>query len=160
MHLYDHHLSRSATTKQLVVKYEEQLQHFMDGTTLSQFRNLFPVSAVSSKLLTGKISITLMLQNYWGNNTLTDLKKLVSLFGSHLHIEKIGVGSIIVNLLCSISVATELKGAIVQATKSIQTMGVLQVFIREELVLGFSQSYQGNLVTSISYLKPGIISFI
>ena len=34
----------------------------------------------------------------------------------HLHIEKISVGSVIVNLLCSITVAKELKGAIVQAT--------------------------------------------
>ena len=132
----------------------------MDGTTLSQFQKLFPVSAVPSELSTGKISITLRLKNYWGKNTLTDLKKLVGLFGSHLHIEKIGVGSIIVNLLCSITVAKELKGAIVQATtKSLQTMGVLQIFIGVELVLEFSQSYQGiSIITRISYLKPRIIS--
>ena len=146
MDLYDHHLSRSATTKQLVVKYEEQYQHFMGGTTLSQFKQLFPVSAVSSKLLTGKISITLKLENYWGDNTLDDLKKLVGLFGSHLHlhIEKIDVGSIIVNLLCSVTVAKELKGAIVQATKSLQTLGVLQIFIGVELVFEFPQSYRGT----------------
>ena len=144
MHLYDHHLSHSATTKQLVVKYKEQYQRFMGGTTLSQFRKLFPVSAVSSKLSTGKISITLKLENYWGDNTLDDLKKLVGLVGSHLHIEKISVGSVIVNLLCSITVAKELKGAIVQATKSLQTLGVLQIFIGVELVLGFPQSYKGT----------------
>ena len=127
----------SANTKQLVVNYKEQYQHFMGGSTLSQFKKLFPVSAVSSKLSTGKISITLKLENYWGDNTLSDLKKLVGLFGSHLHLEKIGVGSVIVNLLCSTSDAKELKGAIVQATDVFQKMGVLQVFIGEELVLEF-----------------------
>ena len=102
--LYDHHLPHSATTEQLVVKYREQQQHFMDGTTLSQFKKLFPASAVSSKLSTGKISITLKLKNFWGNNTLDDLKKLVSLFGipsSRLHLEKIGDGSVAVHWLCS-----------------------------------------------------------
>ena len=117
----------------------------MDGTTLSQFKNLFPSSAASPELSTGKISITLKLKNYWGNNTLDDLKKLVGLFGPHLHLEKIGVGSVIVNFLCSTSDAKELKGAIVQATDSLQTMGVLQVFIGEELVLEFPQSHQGNV---------------
>ena len=117
----------------------------MNGTTLSQFKKLFPVPAVPSKLSTGKISITLKLENYWGNNTLDDLRKLVRLFGSHLHLENIDLGSIIVNLLCSTSDAKELKGAIIEATDLLKAMGVLQVFIGEELVLEFPQ---GNVVTS------------
>ena len=145
--LYDHHLLHSATTEQLVVKYEEQKQHFMDGTTLSQFKKLFPASAVPSKLSTGKIVVTLKLKNFWGNNTLNDLKKLVSLFGipgSRLHLEKIGDGSVTVQWLCSTIDVKELKIVIVEATDSLQTKGVLQVFIGEELVSEFCQSDQGN----------------
>ena len=120
----------------------------MDGTTLSQFKKLFPASAVSSKLSTGKISITLKLKNFWGNNTLDDLKTLVSLFGipsSRLHLEKIGDGSVAVHWLCSTIDAKKLKKAIFEATNSLKTKGVLQVFIGEELVLEFSQSNQGKV---------------
>ena len=150
--LYDHHLPHnySATTEQLVVKYKEQQQNFMDGATLSQFKKLFPASAVPAKLLTGKIVVTLKLKNFWGNNTLNDLKKLVSLFGipgSRLHLEKIGDGSVAVHWLCSTIDAKELKIAIVEATDSLQTKGVLQVFIGEELVSEFRQSDQGNVVS-------------
>ena len=119
----------------------------MDGTTLSQFKKLFPASAVSSKLSTGKIIITLKLKNFWGNSTLNDLKKLVSLFGipgSRLHLEKIGDGSVAVHWLCSTIDAKDLKIAIVEVTDSLQTKGVLQVFIGEELVLEIPQSAQGN----------------
>ena len=145
--LYDHHLPHSATTEQLVVKYEEQYQHFMNGTTLSQFKKLFPASAVPSKLSTGKIIITLKLKNFWGNNTLNDLKKLVSLFGipgSRLHLEKIGDGSVAVHWLCSTIDAKELKIAIVEATDSLKTKGVLQVLVGDELVLETPQCDQGN----------------
>ena len=123
----------------------------MDGTTLRQFKKLFPVSAVPSKLSNGKISITLKLKNYWGDNTLVDLRKLVRLFGSHLHIGKIDIGSVIVNLLCSTRDAEELKGSIVQAADLLQTMGVLQIFIGEEVALEFPQSHQGNDWTMYMY---------
>ena len=119
----------------------------MDGTTLNQFKKLLPASAVSSKLLTGKIVVTLKLKNFWGNSTLNDLKKLVSLFGipgSRLHLEKIGDGSVAVNWLCSTIDAKKLKIAIVEATDSLQTKGVLQVLVGDELVLEFPQSDQGN----------------
>ena len=154
--LYDHHLPHSATTEQLVVKYREQQQHFMDGTTLSQFKKLFPASAVSSKLSTGKISITLKLKNFWGNNTLDDLKKLVSLFGipsSRLHLEKIGDGSVAVHWLCSTIDAKKLKIAIFEATDSLKTKGVLQIFFGVELVLEFSQSDQGKVTIGL----PGLV---
>ena len=119
----------------------------MNGTTLSQFKKLFPASAVPSKLSTEKIIITLKLKNFWGNNTLNDLKKLVSLFGipgSRLHLEKIGDGSVIVHWLCSTIDAKELKIAIVEATDSLQTKGVLQVLVGKELVLEIPQFDQGN----------------
>ena len=119
----------------------------MDGTTLSQFKKLFPVSAVPSKLSTEKTIVILKLKNFWGNNTLNDLKKLVSLFGipgSCLHLEKIGDGSVAVHWLCSTIDAKKLKIAIADATDSLQTKGVLQVLIGEELVLEFPQSEQGN----------------
>ena len=124
----------------------------MEGTTLCDFKKLFPVSAVPSKLSDGKIRITLKLENYWGNSTLIDLKKLVGLFGSHLHLhlEKIGVGCVIVNLLCSTTDAMEFKEAIVRATDLLQTKGALQVFIGEELVLEFPQSYQGIGMASLA----------
>ena len=119
----------------------------MDGTSLSQFKKLFPASAVPSKLSTGKRFVTLKLKNFWGSNTLNDLKKLASLFGipgSRLHLEKIGDGSVTVHWLCSTIDAKELKIAIVEVTDSLQIKGVLQVFIGEELVSEFVQSDQGN----------------
>ena len=65
----------SATTKQLVANYKEQLQHFMTSTTLSQFKKLFPTSMA-------KMNIKLEYENYWGDNTINDVVKLASLFGS------------------------------------------------------------------------------
>ena len=109
----------------------------MDGTTLCQFKKLFPASAVSSKLSTGKISITLKLKNFWGNNTLDDLSNAclpIWYSCSRLHLEKIGDGSVAVHWLCSTIDA--LKIAIFEATNSLKTKGVLQVFI----VRGWSQN--------------------
>ena len=119
----------------------------MTSTTLSQFKKLFPTSAVPSKLLTEKTIVILKLKNFWGNNTLNDLEKLASLFGisgSRLHLEKIDDGCVAVHWLCSTTDAKELKIAIVEATDSLKTKGVLQIFVAEELVLEFPQSDQGN----------------
>ena len=121
----------------------------MTSTTLSQFKELFPTSAVSSKLLTEKTIVILKLKNFWGNSTLNDLKKLVSLFGipgSRLHLEKIGEGCVIVHWLCSTIDAKELKIVIVEATDSLKTKGVLQILVGEELVLEFPQSDQGIMI--------------
>ena len=119
----------------------------MTGTRVKHFKKLFPASAVSSKLSSEKISITLRLENYWGDNTLDDLTKLVGLFGitsEQLHLAKAGVGSIIVLWLCSTTNADALKRAINKAADELQPMGVLQVFIGEEIFLDFDQSKNNN----------------
>ena len=111
----------------------------MTSATVSQFKQLFPATATSSKLLSEKVSFTLKLENDWGSDTLQDLTKLVNKFGvsgSHLHLSKVEDGCIAVTWLCSTSEVKQLKMAILEATGSLQTMGVLQVFIgEEELVL-------------------------
>ena len=109
---------------------------------------MFPASAVSSKFSSEKINITLKLENYWGDNTLDDLTKLVGLFGitgEQLHLAKVGHGSIIVLWLCSATKADALKRVIVKAADELQSMGVLQVFIGEEIFLDFDQSKNNNL---------------
>ena len=111
----------------------------MASATVSQFKQLFPATATSSKLLSGKVSVKLKLKNYWDKDTLDDLTKLVALLGvsgSHLHLSKVEDGCIAVTWLCSTSEVKQLKMTILEATGSLQTMGVLQVFIgEEELVL-------------------------
>ena len=136
----------STATKELVNKYENQCQHFMGSKTVNQFKALFPASATPSKLLTGKFSVELKFLNVWGDHTLNDLKILVGRFGipgKHLHLSKIDGGCIAIIWLCSTLFIKELKAAIVEATDSLQTQGVLKVFIKEELVLECSQSDQG-----------------
>ena len=98
---------------------------------------LFPASATSSKLSTGKVSLRLKLRNKWGDSTLSDLTDIICLFGvpgDHLHLSKAGNGCIAVIWLGSISDARKLKEAIVEAADSLQKKKVLQVFIGEELV--------------------------
>ena len=116
----------------------------MASTTVSQFKQLFPATATSSKLSSAKVSFTLKLENDWGSHTLDDLTKLVNKFGvsgSHLHLAKVGEGCIAVIWLCSTTEVKQLKMAILEAAGSLQTMGVLQVFIgEEELVLECSHS--------------------
>ena len=116
----------------------------MASTTVSQFKQLFPATATSSKLLLGKVPIKLKLKNKWGSETLYDLTELVNKFGvsgSHLHLSKVEDGCIAVIWLCSTTEVKQLKMAILEAAGSLQTMGVLQVFIgEEELVLECSQS--------------------
>ena len=120
----------------------------MTGTTVKQFKKLLPASAVPSKLSSGKINITLKLENYWGENTLNDLAKLVGLFGVSgecLHLAKADEGSVIVLWLCSSMNAEELKGAIDKAADELQPMGVLQVYIGEELFLDCSYYDQSKI---------------
>ena len=116
----------------------------MASTTVSQFKQLFPATATSSKVSSGKVSFTLKLENDWGSDTLQDLTKLVNKFGvsgSHLHLSKVEDGCIAVIWLCSTTEVKQLKMAILEAAGSLQTMGVLQVFIgEEELVLECSHS--------------------
>ena len=120
--------------------------------------NLFPASATPSKLLNGKTTLRLKLRNKWGDNTLSDLTDLVSLFGipgNHLHLSKADRGCIAVLWLSSISAAKKLEEAIFKAAYSPKTKGVLQVFIGEELVFDHNQgiSYPSHLCIEIT-LKP------
>ena len=111
----------------------------MTSATVSQFKQLFPATATPSKLLTEKVAIKLKLKNNWGCHTIKDLTNLVIQFGvsgSAFHLSKVEDGCIAVTWLCSTSEVKQLKMAILEAAGSLQTMGVLQVFIgEEELVL-------------------------
>ena len=142
MIIHSPHPLYSAATEALVVEYELQLDQFMTSATVSQFKQLFPASAAPFKLLSGKIPVKLKLKNDWGSETIKDLTKLVEydVLGSHLHLSKIEKGCIAVIWLCSTTEVKQLKMSILKAAGSLQTMGVLQVFIgEEELVLECSQ---------------------
>ena len=105
---------------------------------MNQFKQLFPVSTKPSELLQNKLLIKLKLENEWGDETLNDLTKLVCRFGvssNYLHLNKVEDGCIAITWLCSTSKVKQLKIAIFEAADSLQTMGVLQVFIGEEVVL-------------------------
>ena len=113
----------------------------MASTTVSQFKKLFPASATPYKLSAGKIPIKLKLSNVWGKKTLRDLNHLIIKLGVPLHLCDITHGCIAVLCWCSIADVKDLKinvnnSAVVD---SLQTKGVLQVFIREELILECSQ---------------------
>ena len=110
----------------------------MSGTTLSQFRTLFPASATPSVLSARMVHVRLKLRNFWGEHTLDDLTKLVVLLGvpgTHLHLTRVDEGCIAVTWLCSTSYIRELKQAIDRAAGSLQAEGVLQVFTGEEMLL-------------------------
>ena len=114
----------------------------------SSLKQLFPATATSSKLSSRKLPVKLKLENNWGSETLDDLIKLVNRFGvpgDHLHLSKVEDGCIAVTWLCSITEIKQLKTAILETAGSLQTMGVLQVFIgEEELVLECSRPHSGN----------------
>ena len=132
----------SKATKKLVVKYDKQRKDFMASTTVNQFKELFPASATPSKLSTGKIILQLKLCNQWGYSTLSDLNNLVIQFGdpgNYLHLSKAYDGCIAVVWLTSSTNAEVLKAAISDGAGILQSKGVLQVFIEEELVLDCSQ---------------------
>ena len=118
----------------------------MSSKTVNQFKQLFPVSTTSYKLSQKMCTVRLELLNEWGDHTVHDLTKLVGLFGvpgDHLHLSTVEQGCIAVTWLCSSTYIKELKGAIVDVTDVLQTKGVLQVFIGEELVLECPHSDQG-----------------
>ena len=114
---------------------------------MSQFKQLLPATATPSKLLIGKVPIKLKLKNYWGYKTLDDLIKLVNKFGVSgcaFHLSKVEDGCctcIAVIWLYSTTEVKQLKMVLSEIAGSLQTMGVLQVFIgEEELVLECSHS--------------------
>ena len=115
----------------------------MNGATVSQFKQLFPASATSSKLSAEKVAIKLKLKNYWGESTLDDLIKLVTLFGvpkKDVHLSKVESGCIAVTWLCS-SEVEQLRIALFKAADALRSMGVLQVFIGETLILECTQPH-------------------
>ena len=114
----------------------------MTSATVNQFNLLFPATATPSRLSSGKVPFTLKLENDWERNTLNGLTKLVDKFGvsgSHLHLSKVEDGCTAVTWLCSTTEVKQLKMGVSEATISLRTMGMLQVFIGEEkLVLEYS----------------------
>ena len=134
--------SYSATTGQLVDEYGKKLQHFMTGATVSHFKQLFPATATPSKLSRGKVKVKLKIENYWDKSTLDDLTKLVALLGisdSHLHLSEVGEGCIAIVWLCSSSEVKQLEMGISDSADSLQSLGVLQVFVGKKLVVDCSQ---------------------
>ena len=127
----------------------------MSGTTLSQFRTLFPASTTPSEQSAKMVHVRLKLQNIWGERTLDDLTKLVNLLGvpgTHLHLTKVNEGCIAVTWLCSTSYIRELKQAIDQAAGSLRAEGVLQVFTDEEMVLDCRHQHDQHEGTSSATL--------
>lgn len=127
----------SARTEKLVVDYEQKLEHFMDSTTLHQFKKLFPALATPFMLSDGKTRIIFKLQNWWGDDTILDLKKLVNrlgISGECLHLSKVDEGCVAVTWLCSTSNTEELKSDINRTAKLLGTVGVIQVLVGEEVV--------------------------
>ena len=123
----------------LVDQYEQQCKHFMTGTTVSQFKKLFPASATPYKLSAEKVPVKLKLSNLWGGNTLHDLNNLIIKLGVPLHLCKCDItsGCIAVLCWCPIADVKELKVNFNSSidVDSLQTKGVLQVFVGEELML-------------------------
>ena len=104
----------------------------MASTTVNQFRKLFPASVAPSSLLNGKVPITVKLKSYWGDKTVDELAKFVDILdvpGRHLHLYQIKKGCIAVISLCSITDAQKLKGGIWRASRSLQMMGVSELFV-------------------------------
>ena len=129
----------SAATRKLVVEYEELCQRFMTGTTVNQFKALFPASAAPCKLLAGKVTVTLKLKAYWGGNVVHELETFASILdlsGGHFHLYMAKRGCIAVVWLCSTSfVEKQLKAVISEIPSSLlQLKGVLQIFIGDDLV--------------------------
>ena len=131
----------SAVTRKLVDRYERRCKRFMASTTVSQFKKLFPASSTPYKLSVEKIPIKLKLSNVWGKRTLRDLNHLIIKLGVPLHLCDITHGCIAVLFLCSAADVKELKINVNSSgvADSLQTMGVLQVFIGKEPMLQFSQ---------------------
>ena len=113
----------------------------MTGTTVRQFKKLFPASATPYELSAGKITIKLKLSNLWGGNTPEDINNLIIILGVPLHVFDIKHGCIAAIFLCSIADIKDLKINVnsSEVADLLQTKGVLQVFIEEELMLECSQ---------------------
>ena len=112
----------------------------MTSATVSQFNQLFPATATTYKLPKKKVQVKQKFKNYWNEYTLTKLFTFFGVSGSHLHLYKVEDGCITVTWLCCTSVVKELKMAISDTADSFQSMGVLQVFVEEEIVFDCCKS--------------------
>ena len=79
----------------------------MTGTTVNQFKKQLSALAMTYKLSAEEVPVKLNLSNVWGEDTLHDVRHLITIFGVPLHLFNFVHG-------CS---------------------GVQQVFIEEELML-------------------------
>ena len=133
----------------------------MADTKVSQFKELFPVSATPYKLSQEMCTVKLKLLDKWSDRILNDLTYLVGLFGvpgDHLHLSTVEQGCIAATWLFSSTYIKELKGAIIDATDVLQTEGVLQVIIGEELVLECPQPDKGTACTCHDFYEITLYS--
>ena len=125
---------------ELVDTYKQKLHHFMAGTTVNEFKALFPASVASPSPSVKKVSIKLKLKNFWGDKTLDDLLKLVmkllGIAGDYLHLFKVEDGCVAVIWLCSTSHINELITKMHEVAYAFQIEGVQQVYVGNQLVLG------------------------
>lgn len=127
----------------------------MAGTTVSQFKALFPASATPCKLSNGKTSIILKLKKQWDKDTLEDLANLVDLFvepGIDIHLSKVRQGCIAVTWLCSTDNVKNLMTAITDIADLLQTKGVLRILVEEEIIWECSQPEQGDNCIPYTYM--------
>ena len=112
----------------------------MAGTTVNEFKALFPASVTSSSPSVKKVSIKLKLKNFWGDKTLDDLLKLVmkllGIAGDYLHLFKVEDGCVAVIWLCLTSHINELITKMCEVADSLQIEGVQQVYVGDKLLLG------------------------
>lgn len=101
---------------------------------MKQFKKLFPKPATSARQSAGKVTVTLKLQNKWGDSTNDALTQLVRNLGV-LHLTKIEHGCIAALWLCSVGDVQLLKNAVATSTETLRINGVLEVHIGDEVVL-------------------------
>lgn len=105
----------------------------MQSTTVKQFRELFPKPATSARQSTGKVTVTLKLENKWGDSTIDALTQLARKLGV-LHLTKIEAGCIATLWLFSVGDVQELKLVVATSTGLLWTSNVLEVHIEDEIV--------------------------
>ena len=110
------------------------MNSFMQSTTVNQFKELFPKPATSAKQSAGKVTVTLKLQNKWGDSTIADLEKLVMHFGVICHLSIIKHGCIAALWLFSVGDIQKLKNAVATSTRLFLDSSVQGVHIDDEVV--------------------------
>ena len=140
----------------------------MTSTTVNQFKQLFPASATPYKLTAGKLPVKLKLSNKWGMDTIEDLNEFIIVLGvsgNHFHLSKVEEGCIAVIWLCPTAELKQLKMAISEVAGPLQSMGVLQVFVGEELVLKCTQPHfaTGSVcmgITSVAFMPIILVQLL